>query len=270
MTLLDALLLGILQGLTEFIPVSSTAHLLIGQSLLGIPAGQKMFAFTIIVQLGTVLALFTFFWRDIWHITRAFLLGLWHRRPLENHQAVLGWLVIIATLPAALFGFVLKDYIKVLFLDPLGQASVRLWMTALLLTLVERLGTPRRRIESTTWIDALVVGTFQILSLFPGASRSGSTIAGAILCGLDRPSAARFAFLMSGPILLLAGLYEILSVIKMPDTWAFLPHLITGFLTATIVGWLSIKWLLRYLSHHSLYVFALYCAILGTLILFVR
>ncbi len=270
MTLTDALLLGIVQGLTEFIPVSSTAHLLIAQSLLGIPAGAKTFAFHVIIQLGTVLALLLFFWRDLWQILQAFLLGLWHRRPLETHQAALGWLLIIATLPAALFGFLLKDYIKAMFLEPLGQAGVRLIVTAFLLALVERLSAHRRSIESVTWIDALAVGTFQILSLFPGASRSGSTIAGALLCGLDRTSAARFAFLMSAPILLIAGLHEIVYVVGMPGTRAFLPYLATGFLVSAIVGWLSIKWLLRYLSKHSLYLFAGYCAALGSLTLLLR
>lgn len=270
MTLLHALLLGIVQGLTEFIPVSSTAHLLIGQKLLGVPVNGQVFSFQVIIQLGTALALLAFFWKDIWRIIRAFFLGVWHRKPFETPDAVLGWLVIVATLPALTFGFFMKDFIETLFADPLTQAGVRLLMSALLLALVERFGARCRTLESATWVDALAVGFFQILALFPGASRSGATIAGGMARGLDRPSAARFAFLMSGPILLAAGAYEIVRVIEMPGTHAFLPYLFTGFAAAAVVGWLSIKWLLGYLSKHSLYVFAIYCAALGALVLFLR
>jgi undecaprenyl-diphosphatase len=270
MTLLHALLLGIIQGLTEFIPVSSTAHLLIGQSVLGIPEGEKIFSFNVIVQLGTVFALLVFFWKDYWHIIRAFFLGIWHKKPFETHDTLLGWLLIVATIPALIVGFLMKDVIETMFADPLLQAGIRLLMSAVLLGLVERFGRRNRKLESATWWDALAVGFFQVLALFPGASRSGTTIAGGMARGLDRPSAARFAFLMSAPILLAAGAYESLQVIEMTGTRAFLPYLFTGFAAAAVVGWLSIKWLLGYLGKHSLYVFAAYCAALGALVLFLR
>ncbi len=270
MTLLQALLLGVIQGLTEFIPVSSTAHLLIGQTLLGIPASEKVFSFQVIIQLGTVFALLVFFWKDIWHIVRAFLLGIWRKKPFETYDSLLGWLLIVATLPALTFGFFMKDFIETLFADPRTQAGIRLLVTALLLGLVERFASRTRQLESATWLDALAVGFFQILALFPGASRSGATIAGGMARGLDRPSAARFAFLMSAPILLAAGAYETVRVIEMPGTRAFLPYLFTGFTAAAIIGWLSIKWLLGFLGKHSLYFFAVYCAALGTLILLLR
>jgi undecaprenyl-diphosphatase len=270
MTIIHAILLGIIQGLTEFIPVSSTAHLLIGQKLLGIPEGDKIFSFNVIVQLGTVLALLVFFWKDYWHIIRAFFLGIWHKKPFETRDSLLGWLLIVATIPALIVGFLMKDVIETLFSDPLLQAGLRLLMTALLLSLVERFGRRTRKLESATWWDALAVGFFQVLSLFPGASRSGTTIAGGMVRGLDRPSAARFAFLMSAPILLAAGAYESLNVIAMTGTRAFLPFLFTGFAAAALVGWLSIKWLLGYLGKHSLYVFAIYCASVGALCLLLR
>lgn len=270
MTILQSLLLGIIQGLTEFIPVSSTAHLLIGQSLLGVPVNGQIFSFHVIIQLGTVFALLVFFWRDIYHIVRAFLLGIWRKKPFETHDSLLGWLLIVATVPALAFGFFMKDIIEIMFSDTLTQAGIRLMMSAILLAMVERFGARTRNLESATWLDALAVGFFQILALFPGASRSGATIAGGMVRGLDRPSAARFAFLMSAPILLAAGAYETVRVIEMPGTRAFLPYLFTGFAAAAVVGWLSIKWLLGYLSKHSLYVFAVYCAILGVLVLFLR
>ncbi len=119
-------------------------------------------------------------------------------------------------------------------------------------------------------LDALTVGLFQIIAVFPGASRSGSTISGGMFRGFDRSSAARFAFLMSVPVMLAAGGYQTLDVIKMPNLGQFLPLLAVGFVTAAIVGWFAIKWLIEYLSKHSLYVFAAYCAVVGALVFFLR
>jgi len=120
------------------------------------------------------------------------------------------------------------------------------------------------------WLDALVVGLFQILAVFPGASRSGSTISGGMFRGLDRPSAARFAFLMSVPVMLAAGGYQMLDVIHMSGLANFLPTLAVGFITAAIVGWFAVRWLLHYLSGHSLYVFSAYCAVVGTIVLIIH
>lgn len=266
MTILQSFLLGLVQGLTEFIPVSSTAHLLLGQTVLGLQSNDQVFSFQVIVQMGTVLALIVFFWSDYWHIFRSFLLGIWHRKPFETHDSQLGWLIIVATIPALIAGYLLKDVIETMFKDPPLQAGIRLFMSALLLTGVEYFGRGQRRLESATWLDALAVGFFQILALFPGASRSGSTIAGGMVRGFDRQSAARFAFLMSAPILLAAGTYELLNVLEMTDTRTLLPNLIIGFVTSAIVGWLSLKWFISFLHDHSLYLFAAYCALVGTLV----
>jgi len=270
MTIIHAFLLGVIEGLTEFIPVSSTAHLLIAGNLLGLPSDGRTFSFSIIIQLGTVFALLFFFWKDIWLIVQAFLLGIIHRRPFENLYARLGWLVVVATIPALIAGFLLKDVVQKLFEDPFLQAGVRLLITALLLTAVEYFDKRQRTLDSATWLDALSVGLFQVLAIFPGASRSGSTIAGGMIRGFDRPEAARFAFLMSAPILLAAGAYQSWQVIVMPGTHAFLPYLVTGFVTSAFVGWLAIKWLIGFLSKHSLYVFAVYCAVAGTVLLLVK
>ena len=147
------------------------------------------------------------------------------------------------------------------------QASIRLFSAAILLTLAELLTKKNRNLESMTWLDALVIGLFQIIAVFPGASRSGTTISGGMFRGLDRPSAARFAFLMSVPVMLAAGGYEMLDVMNMPYLSGFLPLLAVGFVTAAIVGWFAIKWLIDYLSKRSLYVFAVYCAVVGTVVL---
>ena len=258
MTLLHAFLLGIIQGLTEFIPVSSTAHLLIGQRLLGLPFDNAMFSFLVIVQLGTLISLFVFYWRDLLAIAKA-TLDFRRSTPERN----LGLYIIIATIPALLAGYLLKDAVEALFRQPMLQASIRLFAAAVLLTLAELLTKKNRTLESMTWLDALFIGVMQIIAVFPGASRSGTTISGGMFRGFDRPSAARFAFLMSVPVMLAAGGYEMLDVIQMPNLGQFLPLLAVGFVTAAVVGWFAIKWLIDYLSKRSMYVFAIYCAVVG-------
>lgn len=265
MTFFHAFLLGIVQGLTEFIPVSSTAHLLIGQRLLGLPASDAMFSFLVIVQLGTLVSLFVFYWKDLLSIARA-ILNFRQSSPERN----LGTYIIVATIPALIAGYLLKDAVETLFKQPMLQASIRLFTAAVLLTLAEWLTKKNRTLNSMTWLDALFVGVMQILSVFPGASRSGTTISGGMFRGFDRPSAARFAFLMSVPVMLAAGGYEMLDVIQMPDLGEFLPLLAVGFIAAAIVGWFAIKWLIEYLSKRSLYVFAAYCAVVGTIVLFLQ
>jgi len=265
MTILQSFLLGIIQGLTEFIPVSSTAHLLIAQEILRIPANDTMFSFLVIVQLGTIISLIIFYWRDLLNLIQAFF-----AKPFSTQENKLAWYIIIATIPALTAGFLLKDVVEALFKQPMLEASIRLFSAAILLTLAEYLTGKNRTLNSMTWLDALVVGLFQIVAVFPGASRSGSTIAGGMFRGFDRPAAARFAFLMSVPVLLAAGGYQTLDVIKMPDLGQFLPLLAVGFVTAAIVGWFAIKWLIEYLSKHSLYVFAGYCAIVGAIVFFLR
>ncbi len=265
MSLFQSLLLGIVQGLTEFIPVSSTAHLLIVQYLLGLPADDFAFAFNVLVQLGTLLALIVYFWRDWLALIKAFFAA-----PFSTSENRLAWYIIIASIPALAAGFVLRHVIENLFKTPLVEACIRLFSAAILLALAEYFGRRSRRLDGMTWLDALVVGLFQILAVFPGASRSGSTISGGMLLGFDRPSAARFAFLIAAPVMLAAGGYETLSVLKMPGLASFLPGLAVGFVAAAIVGWLSIRWLLNYLNRHSLYVFAAYCAVVGVLALLLQ
>ena len=265
MNFFHAFLLGVIQGLTEFIPVSSTAHLLITQKLLNIPANEAMFSFLVIVQLGTIVSLLAFYWKDLLSIVKA-TLDFRRSTPERN----LGIYIIVATIPALLAGYLLKDAVEALFKQPMLQASIRLFSAAVLLTLAELLTRKNRNLNSMTWLDALVIGLFQIIAVFPGASRSGSTISGGMFRGFDRPSAARFAFLMSVPVMLAAGGYEMLDVIQMPNLGEFLPLLAVGFVTAAIVGWFAIKWLIDYLSKRSLYVFAIYCAVVGTIVFFLK
>jgi undecaprenyl-diphosphatase len=265
MTLLHAFLLGILQGLTEFIPVSSTAHLLMAQKILNIPADDAMFSFLVIVQLGTIVSLFAFYWKDLLSILKA-TFDFRHSTPERN----LGFYIILATIPALLAGYLLKDAVEALFRQPMLEASIRLFAAAILLSLAEWISKKNRSLNSMTWLDALIIGVMQVIAVFPGASRSGTTIAGGMFRGFDRPSAARFSFLMSVPVMLAAGGYEMLDVIQMPDLAQFLPLLAVGFVTAAVTGWFAIKWLINYLSKNSLYIFAAYCAVVGFILLIVQ
>lgn len=272
MSLLHAFLLGIIQGLTEFIPVSSTAHLLIGQQLLGIPSNNLVFAFLVIIQIGTVLSLLAIFWKDLLALIKAFFGSLRDLRGLRDlgslsPDARLAWHILIATIPAAVIGYLLRGSVEALFRQPLLQASVRLFTAAALLSLAEWVGEHKRQLESMTWLDAFIVGCFQIIAVFPGASRSGVTISGSMLRGFDRPSAARFAFLMAIPILLGAGTYQMIEIAHLPGLPEFLPALALGFITAAIAGWVAVRWLLGYLAHHSLYIFSAYCAVVGVVVL---
>ena len=262
MTILQALILGIIQGLTEFIPVSSTAHLLIGGRLLGLPSSGLMFSFLVLVQLGTLLSLIVLFWSDLLGLVRAFF-----ARPFSTPQNRLAWNLLIATLPAALLGFLLRDAVESLFKQPLLEAAVRLLAAALLLSLAEWLGQRIRNLDSMSRLDALIIGLFQVLSVFPGASRSGTTISGGMLRGFDRPAAARFAFLLSVPIMLGAGGYQAVEAVREAGLVAWLPAIVVGFAAAAAVGWLAVRWLLRYLNKHSLYAFAVYCAAAGAIAL---
>ena len=265
MNLFHAFLLGIIQGLTEFIPVSSTAHLLITQQLLNIPASDAMFSFLVIVQLGTIVSLLAFYWKDLLSIVKA-TFDFRHSTPERN----LGFYIVIATIPALLAGYLLKDAVEALFRQPMLEASIRLFTAAVLLSMAEWFSKKNRDLNSMTWLDALIIGLMQVIAVFPGASRSGTTIAGGMFRGFDRPSAARFAFLMSVPVMLAAGGYEMLDVIKMPNLAQFLPLLAVGFVTAAVTGWFAIKWLINYLSKNSLYIFAAYCAVVGFILLIVQ
>jgi undecaprenyl-diphosphatase len=264
MTIFSSFILGILQGLTEVIPVSSTAHLLIAEHLLRIPpADPALFSYNVLIELGTTIALIVYFWKDLWMIIKAVIRGLVQRKPFEDFKARLGWLIVLATIPALLAGLLLKQAVEKLFTNPLLESAIRLLITAVVLGLVEWLGKRNRKLDSINWLDALFFGVAQVLSVFPGASRSGTTMAGGMTRGFDRPSAARFAFLMSAPVMLAAGGYESLDLLKMPNLGSFLPLLVVGFVVAAIIGWLSIKWLLSYLNNHSFYIFAIYCAVIG-------
>jgi undecaprenyl-diphosphatase len=258
MTVLQGLILGIAEGLTEFIPVSSTAHMLILQHLMGVESGESVFAFLVLVQLGPLAALLLYFWKDFWSLVLAFFV-----RPFSTPRNRQAWYVVIATVPALLAGVLLKDVVTVLFQNPLVEAAIRLFTAAALLLLAEMLGRRTRTLDGMKWHDALVIGLFQVLAVFPGASRSGSTISAGMYRQLDRPSATRFAFLLAAPVMLAAGAYETLGVVRAGASSVLAAPLLVGFVIAGMIGWLSIRWLLHYVGAHSLYLFSAYCFVAG-------
>jgi undecaprenyl-diphosphatase len=271
MKLFQALILGVIQGLTEFLPVSSTAHLLIGQKLLGIPANDSVFSFLVIIQLGTILSLIIYFRSDLWKIALSLLTNLkrlknFHSLPLD---ARLGWYIILATVPALIAGLLFKDMLEKLFANQFLEASIRLLTAAFLMILAEKLGKHSRSLESITWKDGIIIGLMQVIAVFPGASRSGTTISAGLLRNFDRPSAAKFSFLMSVPVMVAAGAYETIKLFQNPGISQILPSILIGFIAATLVGWLAVRWFMGYLSKNSLYKFAFYCLTIGLLCLII-
>jgi undecaprenyl-diphosphatase len=267
MTILQAALLGIVQGLTEFLPVSSSGHLVAVPALLGwtIPEDQ-VFVFDVLVQIGTLAAVIFYFRSDLSAIVRGMLDGLRARQPAATADARLGWQIILATIPAGAAGLLLKGYVEAAFSSSRAVAFFLIG-TAVLLVTAERFGKQRKNLEALTAIDTFIVGCFQILSLFPGVSRSGSTIAGGITRGLTRTAAARFSFLMSIPIMLAAGLLSIPDLAAVDDLAGFILPLMIGTIIAAVTGYLSIGFLLNFLRERSLYGFAVYVTLLAAVIL---
>jgi undecaprenyl-diphosphatase len=223
---------------------------------------EETFVFNVLVQVATLGGVFAYFWKDITRIVGAFIRGLVRRQPFADPQARLGWYLILATIPAGLFGLAVRGLIEDSFNSPTATAFTLL-VTAALLVIAEKVGSRTRCIDDLNWKDSLWFGVFQALSAFSGISRSGSTITGGMIANFRRQDAARFSFLMSIPIMLAAGLLETLDLISMPNLSALLPVFIPGFIVAAITGYLVIRWLLGYLVNHSLYVFAAYCVVLS-------
>ncbi|NLF51774.1 MAG: undecaprenyl-diphosphatase UppP [Leptolinea sp.] len=269
MTIFQAIILGIVQGLTEYLPVSSSAHLVIVPYLLGwtFPE-EQVFVFDVLVQLGTLVAVVVFFWKDLVNIVIDFVKGIIERKPFATDGSRMGWLIILASIPGGLAGITVKPLVEAAFKNPRAVA-ILLLVTAALMLAAERAGRKERGFTTIAWLDALLIGLGQALAIFPGISRSGATISIGLFRGLKRADAAKFSFLMSIPIMLAAGLYSALDLRDVSNLTSFLPAILSGTLAAAIVGYLSIKWLLSFLNKHPLSVFSIYCAILGAFVLIV-
>jgi len=274
MSILQAIILGLIQGLTEFIPVSSTAHLTLAGKWMNLVDPQhpdQWTAFIAVIQLGTLIAVVLYFWSDIIKIIGGFLTANLSKitgraaDESEKQYARLGWLVIIGTMPVALVGLLFRHQIEGMLTKDLRIIAASLIGLAVLLTIAEVVGSQRRDMNNLKIADGVVVGCFQVLALIPGSSRSGSTITGGLFSGLTRETAARFSFLLSIPAVAASGFLELPKALHSINSgWG-------AILVATIVsgvsGYLSIAFLLRYLQRHTTYVFVAYRIALGLLLI---
>ncbi|MGI8640513.1 MAG: undecaprenyl-diphosphate phosphatase [Pyrinomonadaceae bacterium] len=284
MNLLQAIILGIVQGLTEFIPISSTAHLVFASRLTNLYEGnpEQITATIAVLQLGTLLAVFVYFASDIISILAAFArdhLALFRRkrgmrfsgtggvRPMWlSEEAWLGWLIILGSIPIGAVGLLLKEQIEGAGTKNLWFIAMMLIVIALLLAFAELVGSRRKELREFGIIDALAQGFAQVLSLMPGASRSGSTIMGGLFVGEKREAAARFSFLLSIPAITASGLLELREAWSLLPQTSFVP-LLVGTIVAGIVGYLSIWFLLAFLRKNSTAIFIIYRIVLGAIIL---
>jgi undecaprenyl-diphosphatase len=264
-SLFEAIVLGITQGLTEFLPISSTAHLRIVPAFAGWEDPGA--AFTAVTQLGTMTAVLLYFRADLVRIARAWLRSLRDPAARRDHDARMGWYIILGTIPIGIFGLAFKDQIENGARD-LYLISIALIVLGFVLLAAERVGSKERGIEDITRRDGIAVGFAQALALIPGVSRSGATISAGLFLGFDRSSAARFSFLLSIPAVVLSGLLEFASILNGSDgQHAGLGALAVATFLAFVVGYASIAFLLRYLSDHSTIVFVVYRVALGSLVL---
>ncbi len=262
MDALQAIILGIVQGLTEFLPISSTAHLRLVPAFAG--WDDPGTAFTAVVQLGTMAAVLLYFRKDLWNIARAWLRSLRDPEARGTLDARLGWYLIIGTIPISIFGLAFKDKIET-DARQLVLIGIALIVLGLLLELGEKVGRKERDVESLTLKDGILIGFAQACALVPGVSRSGSTMTAGLLLGLTREAAARYSFLLSVPAVVLSGLFELKDVGDGGGAGAV--PTIVATLFAFIVGYASIAWLLKYLTRHPVTVFVVYRVVLGVVVL---
>jgi undecaprenyl-diphosphatase len=283
MTILQAIILGIVQGLTEFIPISSTAHLVFASRAIGLYSGadatlkaEQTTATIAVIQLGTLIAVLIYFSRDIVKISRAFIadhLALLAGSKPQNgfagklsHDAWLGWLVIIGSLPVGIVGLLFKKQIEGTFTKNLWVIATMMIVVAILLGIAEFVGKRTRSMENLGIRDALAVGGAQVLALIPGSSRSGSTIMGGLFAGENRETAARFSFLLSIPAIAASGVLELKEAFEKLPSESYIA-LGVATIVSGLVGYASIWFLLRFLRRHSTGVFIGYRLLVGALII---
>ena len=274
MSILEAIILGLIQGLTEFIPISSTAHLTLAGKLMHLIDPQhpdQWTAFMAVIQLGTLIAVILYFWTDIIKIIVGFVAASVAKisghvvDESQTEYAKLGWLIIIGTLPVAIVGLLFRHQIEGVLTKDLRIIAGSLIGLAILLTLAEIVGKQRKEMKDIRIPDAIVVGFAQVLALIPGSSRSGTTITGGLFSGLKRETAARFSFLLSIPAVAASGLLELPKALHSINTgWAAIA---IATIVSGVSGYASIAFLLRYLQRHTTYVFVAYRIALGLVLI---
>ncbi len=264
MEIFQAFILGAVQGLGEFLPISSSAHLILTPYLFGWK--DQGLAFDVALHWGTLLAVVTYFRNEVWLLAK----GFWHslfkstREISNNLYQKLSWLIILATIPAALIGKLLESRVETVFRNPLLVAGT-LAVVGVILLIADKVGKKEKNLTEIGWLNALIIGLSQAVSVIPGVSRSGSTMIAGLFQGLTRQDAAKFSFLMSVPIILGAGILKLPEIASIENTSA----LLVGFISAAVFGFLAIKYMLRYIANRSFAVFTWYRLILAAVIVVV-
>jgi undecaprenyl-diphosphatase len=262
--LIHAAILGIVQGLTEFLPISSSAHLILVPKLLGWnDPFLDSAAYDVMLHLGTLLALVVYFWRDLWRLLWAWLRSIGRRSVGDDPDARLAWLLLVSVVPAAVLGAALEGFFDRTFREALAWVGVFILAGAALLWLAERWGARDRDLDQLTIRDAAIMGVGQALALFPGTSRSGITIAAGLFLGLERAAAARFSFLMAVPVIAGAGLWKARTLAGAGLEGARVDQLIVGVTVSAVSGFLAVWFLLAYLRRNSTAVFIAYRVLLA-------
>jgi len=268
---IEAIILGIIQGLTEFLPISSTAHLTISGKLMNLISEQfpeRWTSFIAVIQIGTLISVVIYFWNDLIAIMKDFLSENLFRRIKfsdQNINSKMGWYIIIATIPVVVIGLAFKDFIEGVFTKNLIVIASSLIVLAIILAIAEKVGKFNRSKENLKWYDALIIGFAQALALIPGSSRSGTTITAGLFLGLNRETAARFSFLMSIPAVAASGLLQLYQALKYIDANQLITMIISTIVSA-IVGYLSIDFLIKYLKTRSMLIFIIYRIVIGIII----
>ena len=268
MSLIEAIVLGIIQGLTEFLPISSTGHLTVAGKLMNLISEENpehWTSFIAVIQLGTLLAILIYFWKDIWNIAVSFFKdNLTHRKGFKNQSAESkqGWLIIVGTIPVVIIGLVFKDVIEGALTKNLFVIAGSLIGLALILALAEKMAKFKKDINDITIIDSVVIGIAQAMALIPGSSRSGTTITGGLFMGLKRETAARFSFLLSIPAILASGALQLYESLEYIDS-AMILNLVVASLVSAGSGYLAIDFLLKFLKKNTTFLFIYYRIALG-------
>ena len=264
----QAIILGIIEGITEFLPVSSTGHLTITQKLFGMQLDDpSLTAFTVIIQIGAIVAAIVYFWSDIWRVLTAWWKGLWSSKHRKNFDYKYGWAIIIGSLPIAVIGLLFKDQIETT-LRSLWLVAIGLIGWSVVMWLADRIGQKATRVEKdVTWKDTLAIGVMQCLALIPGVSRSGATISGGLFRKFDRVSATKLSFFLGIPALFAAGVFQSIAQYQHISNGVGWGDTILAGVVSFIVGYISIVWLLKFVSSNNFSVFIWYRLLLGGVII---
>ena len=262
----QAIVLGIIEGITEFLPISSTGHLTIAEKLMGMPLDNEgLIAFTAIIQIGAIAAAIIYFWQDIQRVLIAWWRGLWWKRARRQFDYKYGWAIIIGAVPIAVVGLVFKDEIETV-LRSLWFVAGALIIWSGVMWLADKYATAKRVEKDTTWKDTLVIGLGQCLSLVPGVSRSGATISVGLLRGFDRVTVTKLSFFLGIPALVAAGLLEVVTKYKHISGGVGWTSTIIATVVSFGVGYVAVAWLLKFIQNNDFRSFIIYRFVLGLIL----